>query len=43
MLGGKLRPLVWEVMCVVTLDEVKVCLVGPHTIFVDIGIFLCSC
>ena len=34
---------VWEVICVVTLDEVKGCLVGPHPICVEVGIFLCSC
>ena len=28
---------------VVTLDELMMCLVGPHPICVEVGSFLCSC
>ena len=31
------------VIYVVTLDEVKVCLVGPHPICAEVGVFLCFC
>ena len=31
------------VMCAVTLDEVMMCLIGPHSKYMEVGTYLCSC
>ena len=39
-----MKALGWHgVMCAVTLDEVMMCLVGTHPIYVEVGNFLHSC